>query len=57
MALYCEFDMILQGFPNGIKGWGRNPFPVGENHILLGFLLGGENLRRIDVDQSNLFQN
>ena len=44
-------NVKTQGFPNSSNGWG-------ESEILLEwtFLPGGGNLRRIDFDNSNLFQ-
>ena len=53
----CFYD---QGFPNSIKGWGKSPSVARKKwEILLGEggLLGGGNLGRRDIDNSNLFQS
>ena len=48
---------MAQGFPNGGKGWGAGANSGIRNFVGRDFLPGGENLRRSDFGDLNLFQS
>ena len=56
----CIYVLGFQGFPNSVKGWGKNPPPSsGVSEILLEgrFFIQWWELEEGDVDHSNLFQS